>query len=63
MFLTGMVAMIMLRTLKRDITSYNAEEDVEVCSEKGFSLVLVQPRTKHYRAPHGCHIRFIDFAR
>lgn len=30
MFLTGMVAMIILRTLKRDITSYNAEEDTEV---------------------------------
>ena len=31
MFLTGMVAMIILRTLKRDITSYNSsEEDIEV---------------------------------
>ncbi|KAI8140288.1 GI18231 [Fennellomyces sp. T-0311] len=42
MFLTGMVAMIILRTLKRDITSYNTnEEDVEALDEDSIGWKLV----------------------
>ncbi|KAI9489321.1 hypothetical protein BDB00DRAFT_843884 [Zychaea mexicana] len=42
MFLTGMVAMIILRTLKRDITSYNTteEEDVEALDEDSIGWKL-----------------------
>ncbi|KAI7857545.1 hypothetical protein BDC45DRAFT_500083 [Circinella umbellata] len=41
MFLTGMVAMIILRTLKRDITSYNtSEEDIEALDEDSIGWKL-----------------------
>jgi transmembrane 9 superfamily member 2/4 len=40
LFLTGMVAMIMLRTLRRDIAKYNQLESVEEAQEEtGWKLV------------------------
>ena len=39
LFLTVMVAMIMARTLRRDISYYNAVEDVEAEEETGWKLV------------------------
>ena len=38
-FLTGLVAMIMLRTLARDITQYNTEDLEELVEETGWKLV------------------------
>jgi len=44
LFLTGMVAMIMMRTLRRDISQYNELESAEEAQEEtGWKLV---------RAPH-----------
>lgn len=40
MFLSGMVAMIMLRTLRKDISQYNALDDIEDAAEEtGWKLV------------------------
>jgi len=39
LFLTGLVAMIMLRTLHRDISKYNQMEDIEVQEEVGWKSV------------------------
>jgi transmembrane 9 superfamily member 2/4 len=49
-FLSGMVAMIMLRTLRRDISHYNALEDAEDAAEEtGWKLV----HGDVFRAPQG----------
>jgi transmembrane 9 superfamily protein 2/4 len=39
LFLSGMVAMIMLRTLARDISKYNMDVDDEAQEETGWKLV------------------------
>lgn len=49
LFLSGMVAMIMMRTLHRDISNYNQLETVEEAQEEtGWKLVSIgAPLTKH----------------
>ena len=39
LLLTGIVAMIMVRTLRRDLSRYNAEEKEELQEESGWKLV------------------------
>ena len=44
LFLTGMVAMIMMRTLRRDIFQYNELETAEEAEEEtGWKLVFHSP--------------------
>ena len=39
LLLSGIVAMIMMRTLRRDFNRYNAEEKEELAEESGWKLV------------------------
>lgn len=44
LFLSGMVAVIMMQTLRRDISNYNQQDTVEVALEKtGWKLVSALP--------------------
>ena len=38
LLLTGIVAMIMMRTLRRDLNRYNAEEKEELAEESGWKV-------------------------
>lgn len=51
LFLSGMVAMIMMRTLHRDISNYNQLETAEEAQEEtGWKLVRMQFNTCQTRA-------------
>jgi transmembrane 9 superfamily protein 2/4 len=53
LFLTGMVAVIMMRTLRKDITRYNSLEDNEELQEEtGWKLV----HTDVFRPPSNCSL-------
>ena len=57
LFLSGMVAMIMMRTLHRDISKYNQLETAEEAQEKtGWKLV----RSRTAPALHGTHDKAVN---
>ena len=53
LFLSGMVAMIMMRTLHRDISNYNQLETVEEAQEEtGWKLVSTASKSMHTKQRH-----------
>lgn len=56
LFLSGMVAMIMMRTLHRDISNYNQLETAEEAQEEtGWKLVsLSSADARHMHVPSKC---------
>lgn len=64
LFLSGMVAMIMMRTLHRDISKYNQLETAEEAQEEtGWKLVSPRPVQSTVALPYNVHLAVVMQAR